>query len=180
MKIKLTSLSKAFWSIICGEKLQTIDRMLGRLKDFDLMINESEEARVFLKSPKVSFRKKAEFIIEITKKLNYEGEVILFLVLILKRNFLYALLKIIEHLIVLRNEDFKIMSLNVRAVSPLNKAQKEELDEIMKNKFTVKRVEIDEKIDEKLLGGLVLSFMGNVIDGSLKRKIQIINKTLQS
>lgn len=180
MKIKLTSLSKAFWSIICGENLQTIDRMLGKLKDFEAVINESEEARAFLKSPKTSFRKKAEFIIEITKKLNYEGEVILFLVLILRRNFFCALSKITEHLIVLRNEDFKIMSLNVRAVNPLNKAQKEELDEVMKEKFDVKQVEVEEKIDEKLLGGLVLSFMGNVIDGSLKRKIQIINKTLQS
>lgn len=180
MKIKLTSLSKAFWSIICGEKLQTIDRMLDRLEDFNFMINESEEARIFLKSPKVLFRKKAEFIVEITKKLNYEGEVILFLVLILKKNFLCVLPKIIEHLIVLRNENFKIMNLNIRAVNPLNKAQKEELDKIMKSKFDVKQVELSEQIDEKLLGGLVLSFMGNVIDGSLKRKIQIINKTLQS
>ncbi|MDD5464731.1 MAG: F0F1 ATP synthase subunit delta [Candidatus Omnitrophica bacterium] len=82
---------------------------------------------------------------------------------------------VIEEISRLPKEQFNVQGNQVKVVSSflLLDRQKEALKRVLAQK-TGKEIEINEKIDPKLIGGLTVELGGMVIDGTLKNKLQRI------
>ena len=71
---------------------------------------------------------------------------------------------------------------NQRGISKIEIASSNKLNSEMLNKIIQKfknQIEVEEKIDESLIGGIVIKIDNNVlIDGSVKRKLEDLKKEL--
>jgi F-type H+-transporting ATPase subunit delta len=65
----------------------------------------------------------------------------------------------------------------VTSATPLQKSQRDKLHSVLKSKFK-KEVYLEEKVNERLLGGLVLRVGDDRIDGSLRSRLETIGSRL--
>lgn len=68
----------------------------------------------------------------------------------------------------------------VESVYKLNSEELTKLADTIKGKLNVKEVEIENNIDETLIGGLKISYNGKVIDSSIKAKIKDIERKISN
>ena len=82
---------------------------------------------------------------------------------------------IIQEISRLPKEQFNLESLEVKVISsfPLLDRQKDEIKRVLAQKIG-KEIELNQQLDPKLIGGLILEIGGMVIDGTLKNKLQRI------
>ena len=71
-----------------------------------------------------------------------------------------------------------VLPVKVTTTVPLNKQQKEQLVTKLKTQFGYAQIELTEAIDPTILGGVVVETKNQVIDGSLKTRLNQIKKSL--
>lgn len=78
-----------------------------------------------------------------------------------------------------KDKDEKITEIVAKVVTaiPLSEEISVKLEDKL-SRLTEKRVVLDKKIDDSVLGGIVVKIGGNVIDGSVKRKLDEIKNDL--
>ena len=62
----------------------------------------------------------------------------------------------------------------------ITETQNKEINQILAHRYSVKEVILNEKIDEKLLGGFKMEVGDEVIDLTLKKKIEKLQEHLTS
>ncbi|MFA6410295.1 MAG: ATP synthase F1 subunit delta [Candidatus Buchananbacteria bacterium] len=75
------------------------------------------------------------------------------------------------------NEKEGIVEITIETAFALSLAEKEDLIKEMK-KNTGQQIELAEKINPELIGGMILHFNDTLIDGSLKTQLQNLRKKL--
>lgn len=75
-------------------------------------------------------------------------------------------------------EKMGVLPVKVTTTVPLNKQQKEQLVTKLKTQFGYAQIELTEAIDPTILGGVVVETKNQVIDGSLKTRLNQIKKSL--
>lgn len=75
-------------------------------------------------------------------------------------------------------ETKKILKATVTSVVPLSKKQKEQLSIKLKHQFNYEAVKLSERIDPRILGGVILETKNQMMDGSVKTRLETIKKAL--
>ncbi|MFA5022327.1 MAG: ATP synthase F1 subunit delta [Patescibacteria group bacterium] len=70
-----------------------------------------------------------------------------------------------------------ICQVTIETITALSAAEKEEVTKELK-KITGKKIELIDKINPELIGGMILNFNDTLIDGSLKTQLQDLHKKL--
>lgn len=97
-----------------------------------------------------------------------------FINILKKNNSLSLVNKIIESYYRYHREKKKISKIEITSSEKL---KREEINKIVQ-KFD-KQIEIEEKVDKSLIGGIVIKIDDNIlIDGSVKRKLEDLKKNL--
>ncbi len=137
---------------------------------------QNEEFLLFLEHPK--FQEKEKFNV-ITKAYKGFGKEVVNLLKILVQAKRVSLLSevVLAYKALCRGSQNVLVVEVITAVS-LEKSSRDKLTEKLKKKYNCK-IELDEKIDERIIGGIKLVVGDTVIDGSVLHTLQTLKNTLE-
>lgn len=100
-----------------------------------------------------------------------------FLLYLKQHHYLYLLKDILAALKVLDDEAHNTLAVEISSAHPLHKETINVIDKYLQ-KHLNKDISIEETIDANLLGGLKIKYQDQVLDLSIKKQINNLNKSL--
>lgn len=145
------------------------DTLAGYLKKDKTLLD-------FMEAPQISDEKKLALV-----KKAFAGKLDkpfydFLLVLIDKRRFKY-IPEIIEHFDNLVREEKSIARAVCITAVPLAEAERKKLIQSLQQKTSLK-IELEEKIDKTILGGMVVMLRDQIIDGSIRHSLDLLRNRL--
>jgi F-type H+-transporting ATPase subunit delta len=132
---------------------------------------ESADFRRFLGSPVIGAEAKAEAVDAILSKATINPTVSNFVKVIARNGRLFALDATIDAFLALAAKERGEVAAEVTSATPLSGGQLKSLADTLKQKIG-KTVTLTEHVDPSLIGGLVVKVGSQMIDSSLKTKLQ--------
>lgn len=151
------------------------------LKDIELIHNTLEGSRelvLFLQSPVINFDDKTQALEKIFFD-ELEEPTKLFLKLLSRKDRINLLDQIADAFIEKYKSYAGIITVDVYVAHELNEDQQESLHSNLEQK-TQKKVDMNITVDEDLKGGMAIRIDDTVIDGTVKHKLQELEKSLLS
>jgi F-type H+-transporting ATPase subunit delta len=140
-------------------------------------VNDMAEVKSLLESPVVKSRKKTAILVSI-----FEGKVsdlsLDFIRLVTGNNREEYLAAICRHYDKLFKEEMGIMMASIETAAPLTKEIRQEMLAIITRAFKAE-IELQEEVNNDLIGGFVLRVEDKQLDSSVKGKLGMIRKELQ-
>lgn len=153
-----------------------VDEFIADLKQINELINKNEELNQIIKHPKISTSRKKELFKNIFED-KIDKELLSFLLILIEKNRINELSGIIlqvEKILLERNNEVRAI---VKTVIPLNEAERASLIDKLKAKYK-KSIILEENIDADILGGVYVRIGDDVIDGTIKNKLDEIKKLM--
>jgi F-type H+-transporting ATPase subunit delta len=140
-------------------------------------VSDSKELENLLNSPLVKTDKKRTVLAAIFKgKVNDLSLTLIDQAAKQKREA--SLKNIADHFVALYRKENNIATVTVRSARPLDAEAREKIIREVKSTYNFSEIELTEKVDESLIGGIVLRIGDKQIDGSIKRKLKDIKQEL--
>jgi F-type H+-transporting ATPase subunit delta len=153
------------------------EAMLDELRNFYAAFLVSRELRAYLMNPVVTCAQKVQAVGAIAKTLKLSKTTLDFIAIALENKRLDMLDEIIDELASLvrraRGESLAI----VKSAAALDKDQKIELVAILEKKFKTK-IELENRIDPSILGGITVKVASEMVDMSLSTKLTRLKNEL--
>lgn len=160
-----------------AEQNQLTEKVVQDARMIHGLISDSKELELLLSSPLVKADKK----MLVLNKL-FEGKVEdLSLKLIqqtVKQNRENLLSVIFAEMIAQYNKANQIAKVDVTTAIPLEDSVREDIKAKLVQAYKLSKVELVEKVDESLLGGMILRIDDKQLDASIRRKLNDIKKEL--
>ena len=167
--------AKSFMQIAKEKSL--LEELKGDVEGILNAIRESVELSSFLSSPLIKIDKKKVILNQVFKsKINDLS--LSFIMQITDQKREGILETICEEFIRQYNIEHNIAKVHLSTATKLNDAQRKEALNFIDKHYDFNAVELEEVVDEDLIGGLVLRIEDKQIDGSIKRKLQDIKQEL--
>lgn len=153
-----------------AQETKKVEIVLKDIQFIQETLKHSKELSVFLKSPVIKDHKKLNVLSDLFKK-SISAESWKFFELLSEKSRLELLPAVTVAFIQAFNKYAGIIEIEVFSAY---KPEESQLTEIRKSleKSTSKKVNLTYKVDERLLGGMVIKLDDTVIDGSVKNKLQ--------
>ncbi|MBG9653447.1 F0F1 ATP synthase subunit delta [Cytobacillus firmus] len=155
---------------------QLLDQMEEELRAVKEVVNHNSDLKSVLKSPKLSIEKKKEILKEAFASVN--TFVLNTLMILIERHREDHIYDVADHFISLANDKKGIADAKVYTVRPLSEAEKEALSVSFAAKVGKKSLRIDNIVDTNLLGGIKLRIGNRIFDGSLRGKLERLERQL--
>ncbi len=156
-----------------------VDQCKSDMETIVSVCNNSKELTLLLSSPIVKTDKKLAILNEIFTNLNPLSSA--FITLITKKKREALLHSIAKRFLLVYNEDKGIESASVTTAIPLDDVMRNSIYDFIK-KQGIDQVELEEKVNPKIIGGLILNLGDKQMDASVQRNIndlkQSFNKNL--
>lgn len=153
-----------------AQETKNIDVVLKDIQFIQNTINNSKELSVFLKSPVIKEEKKINVLSDLFKK-NITVETWKFIELLSAKSRLELLSAITVAFVEAYNKYAGIMEIEVLSAFKADETQLTKIKTSLEKIYS-KSVNLICKVDENLLGGMVIKIDDTVIDGSVKNKLQ--------
>jgi F-type H+-transporting ATPase subunit delta len=154
-------------------QLESIEEELRVVKQ---VFAETAELKLILSSPKLSINKKKEIVKEA-----FSGSslyVLHTLMLLIDRGRISEVQDVAGAFIEMANDARGVAEATVYSVRPLTNAEKEEVSSSFAKQVGKKSLLIENKIDPELLGGLRVRIGNRIFDGSLRGKLNRLERNL--
>lgn len=152
-----------------GEEKGKVEEYLRDLREIcDLVYNNSEFYEV-IKHPQISTAKKKSTFVNIFKG-KIDEELLSFLLLLIEKDRILYLREKLNEMEKIHLERNNTLIAKVKSVIPLTEEQRNKLTENLQNKYD-KKVVLQEEIDKSIIGGLYVRVGNDVIDGTVKSKL---------
>ena len=132
---------------------------------------------------KVSPKQYAQALFEATKSKNKEEinqSVARLFEILKKRKRLDKIDEILEDFKLIWNEEKKCIDVVVTSKEKLGEKERQEINKFLDKKYPGFNVSCEEKINEQMLGGIVIQAGDDVFDGSLSKQLKNLKKQLKS
>jgi len=167
--------AKAFKQLSVENNL--LDTVIDDMKFVLSTIGSSRDLELMLRSPLIKMEKKRAVV-----KAVFEGKVhansLNFLDHIVQNGRENILEAIAESFINQYNEIKNIAKVSVTTSQAMNADLKESLLASLKSKYNFSQIELEEKVDADLIGGMVLRIGDKQIDASIRRQLNDIKQEL--
>lgn len=167
--------AKAFRQL--SEEKGLLDKVIVDMKSILAAIDASKELSMLLQSPLIKAEKKRAAL-----KAVFQGKLndltVSFIDQIATQGREDLLGAICEETIAQYNELKNIAKVSVTTSTALSNDLKTELLKNLKTKYQFSEIELEETIDESLIGGMVLRIGDKQIDASIRRKLNDIKQEL--
>ncbi len=137
------------------------------------LLNKEPRLIEFLKSPIIARKHKYAVIDKV-----FEGKLAVFIKLICRYGKVEQLTEAFEAYREYYAKQHGIMRAQVYVVKPLREAEKEQMIQFLKGRFSCEEVLLEEKRDENLLGGYLLKAGGMEYDHSYEGRLRQLEKKL--
>lgn len=154
----------------------SVDKYIKDLIEIDNLIDNNPKVANVIKHPEISTKEKKKFFITLLKGKVDEDLLTFILLLIEKDRILFLKEKIRE----LRKIDFEHRNIKVARITvtkPLSESQRNRLIENLEKKYEMNII-LDETVDEKILGGIIIKIDEDLIDGSVRTKLDDVKNSL--
>ena len=157
---------------------KAIDRVTAELDGFAAMLEESEDLRRLVRSPVFSRDEQARAMSAILDRAGIKGLTANFLGLVVKNRRLFAVLDMIDAYKAIAAAHRGETTAQVVSALPLDDKQMQALKAAIKEAMETDVV-VSAKVDESLLGGLVVKVGSRQIDTSLRTKLNNLRIALK-
>lgn len=161
-----------------GQEEKQLRRILTEVEGFEGMLASTAEIREMLFAAHLNRRDKAEWLDAAVAKLGFLPTTRNFLLLLVDKERMEVLPQILVELRIMVEELEGIERVEVTSPAGLSAAQRDQLSAAIAAK-TGKKIELEEKIDPAVLGGMVVKVGSTVYDGSVRTQIHQIRENLQ-
>ena len=161
-----------------GQEENQLRRILGEAEGFAGILSQSAELRETLSAAHVSRQEKSQGLEAAVARLGYLPSTRNFLLLLVDKERMEILPQILVELRRMVEEIEGIERVEVTSPAALSPAQRERLSAAIAEK-TGKKIELEEKIDPAVLGGMVVKVGTTVYDGSVRTQIHQIRENLK-
>ena len=148
------------------------------LNEVAKVINENSDFVTLMNNPNIERIKKINLIDASFVGVNKH---LINVVKILADNLQISLINfVLEQFTELFNRYSNSVVVKVESASPLTEIQLENLKEKLKNELKLEKVELNNFVDESLLGGFKLTYNNKVVDASIKAKLSAIKAKIST
>ena len=148
------------------------------LNEVAKVVNENPDFVTLMNNPNIEKIKKINLIDASFTGVN---KYVVNVVKILAGNLQISLINfVLEQFTELFNKHSNSVVVKVESASPLTDKQLENLKEKLKNELQLEKVELNNFVDESLLGGLKLTYNNKVVDATIKAKLNAIKSKISS
>lgn len=157
---------------------QLLDKTEAELRVVKEVITNTPGLTALLKSPKLSIVKKKEILTEAFTSVS--PFVLNTLMVLIDRHREEHIGAVADHFIDLAYEEKGIAEAEVYSVRPLTDAESDSISSVFAGKVGKKALIIDNIVDSNLLGGIKLRIGNRIFDGSLRGKLDRLQRQLLS
>jgi F-type H+-transporting ATPase subunit delta len=161
-----------------AESEASLDAVAGDLKRIEALINESADLRRLVQSPVFGAEEQGKAFSAILDRMGIKGLVANFVGLVIRNRRLFALPAMIAGYRALLAKSRGEMTADVTSAHRLSEAQIAGLRQALKAS-TGRDVNINTRVDEGLLGGLIVKVGSRMIDSSLKTKLNSLKLAMK-
>jgi len=162
-----------------GKETGTLFEVTSDIQNIQTLLFKSKELSKCLQNPLVSSEAKREILIGVTnKKIN--KETLQFLTILIKRNRINLLLTVIYSYLELIYKTAKSKVFQIVSAKNISGGQKVRLIKKIKSITRSNRIMIQFNTDKSLIGGLLIRNQGKIVDYSIKNKLRILAKQLDT
>lgn len=147
------------------------------INDLGAMVNVSDDLRVFITSPLLSKQQQSEGIAALAKKAKLTESVSNFLQLLVENRRLHLLPAIVAETESYLADQSGIVPVQVATARKLTAADQKKIQSDIKATLG-QNVIMQTYIDESLIGGVVVQIGSTLIDGSIKHKLDKLERDL--
>lgn len=153
-----------------AEKKDKVDEYLRDLKGICDLIENNKDFHEVIKHPKISTTKKKQLFEDIFKG-KIDEELFAFLIVLIEKNRILYLKEKLNQMEIIDLEKKNTIKGIIKTAIPLLPDELEKLKVIFENKYS-KTIIFNTEIDENILGGVYVRIGNDVIDGTVKSKIE--------
>jgi len=162
-----------------GKETGTLFEITSDIQNIQGLLFKSKELSKCLQNPLISNEAKQEILVRVTnKKMNQET--FQFLTTLIKRNRINLLSTIIFSYLELVYKTANSKAFQIVSATNLSGSQKIRLIRKIKSVTESSRIMIQFITDKSLIGGLLIRNQGKVVDYSIKNKLKILAKQLDT
>lgn len=159
-----------------AEEKGKVEEYLNDLREIVSLMKDDSEFLKVIKHPEISTSRKKEMFINIFKG-KIDEELLSFLLILIEKDrilFTEEKLKEMEKIHLERNNTLLV---EVRTVIPLQETERESLRMKLYNMYD-KKIIFDEKLDKNIIGGVYIRVGDDVIDGTIKNRLEEMKKLM--
>lgn len=154
-----------------------VDLVLEQLKEIVDEVEVNEGLRKIIKNPQIKNYNKKLIFKEMFEG-DIEDELLSFLLLLIdKGRILYLKEKYIQFKQIILKRNNTVIA-KARTVIPLDEEQREKLMDTLQKKYN-KIIILEEELDRSLIGGILVTIGNEVLDGSIKGRLEEIRERLE-
>lgn len=153
-----------------AEEKGKVEEYLKDLRQICDIIDNNQEFYEVIKYPQISTKKKKKIFIDVFKG-KIDEELLSFLLILVEKGRILYLREKLNQMEQIYLEKKNTVIAQVKSVIDLTEDQKKRLKEKLENKYN-KKVIIEHEIDKSIIGGLYVRVGNDVIDGSIKSKLE--------
>ncbi len=159
-----------------AEAKNKLDEYIDDLKQIETLIKGNADLNNVINNPEISTSKKMEIFKGVFED-KIEKEILSFLLILVEKHRIVDLQDIILQMDGIRLEEKNEVIAIVKTVVPLNDNERTSLIDKLKIKYN-KLIILKETIDVSILGGVYVKVGDEVIDGTVKYKIDELKKLM--
>ena len=169
-----------------GDALFAVSKEEGRIDEFfdaaksvKEILRANEDFGKLMNQPKLTKEDKSK-IIEETFLDRIPKEMVGMLILLVKKGHAADIISVFDYYIELVKEEKKIGQAYVVTATALNDAQKKKIEKRLLETTKYETFEMDYKVDESLIGGMVVRIGDRVVDSSIQTKLYELTRNLRN
>ncbi|MHC1720245.1 MAG: F0F1 ATP synthase subunit delta [Clostridiaceae bacterium] len=159
-----------------AEEKGKVDQFMDEMNQIVELVKKDANLRLLIEHPQVSTSQKKALFVNIFKG-KIEDDILSFLNLLLEKRRILELSSMFNQMKGIYLEKHNTVIAEVKTVLPLLEEEKKELVQNLQNKFN-KTITLKEEIDPAILGGVYVRIANEVIDGTVKSKIEDMKKLM--
>ncbi|PAV31357.1 F0F1 ATP synthase subunit delta [Virgibacillus profundi] len=159
-----------------GNEKATLDQMVDDFQVVKEVFQANKKLNTFLKHPRINNTKKKQFLDEVFQGL--DPDVITTLKLLVDRHRTDIIPSMVDHFNQFVNDAKGIAEVTVYSVRKLSNPERSHLVASFVKRFNKSTFEINNVIDPTLIGGVKIRVGNTIIDGSISRKLQRIERDI--
>jgi len=161
-----------------GREAKSLDKVEKDLLDLEAALRESPELRDLIASPVYPRAEQGAALRAVAERMGLGMEVTNTLGVMAANRRLFVLPRMIEAVKALIADARGETTAEVTSARPLSGAQRKALSETLREKVG-RDVKLDEKVDERLIGGLVVQVGSRMIDTSIRSKLARLQNAMK-
>lgn len=159
-----------------AEEKGKVEQYLDELRNIVALINGNGDFQELIKHPQVSTSSKKKLFEQVFKG-KVEDDLLSFLLVLIEKGRILQLEGKLREMEKIHLEKGNTVIAKVKTVIPLLDEEKKSLVEKLEVKFS-KKVLIEEEIDSSIIGGVYLQVNNEVIDGTVRSKLDEMKKIM--